>query len=248
MTTSSWPAGWGRHLEDELVGVAPILLYVASHAAGESPTGEIRSRSATLHVFTSQSDFEEWAAEIWRPDRAVYGRQVPAIRFDTVHGSVAVGEMWDDTGFEFLHRKPGNRALKVNTPLSHVAGWISQAARTLVDEEFPIFVISPIGWAETEPMPPRKPLRGFASYAAAESATAYGDHLRGGGYCLINDGNDADRSGVRGVIEAFRSVNTEAVRLEARATLDRARSAAADVGGVDVNDGVAAIERFLDDT
>ena len=50
------------------------------------------------------------------------------------------------------------------------------------------------------------------------------------------------------MIEAFRSVNTEAVRLEARATLDRARSAAADVGGVDVNDGVAAIERFLDDT
>lgn len=248
MTASPWPAGWGRHLEDELVGVAPILLYVASHAPGESPTGEIRSRSAAFHVFTSQSDFEEWAAEIWRPDRAVYGRQVPAVRFDTVHGSVAVGELWDDTGFEFLHRKPGNRALKVNTPLSHVAGWISQAAHTLVDDEFPVFVISPIGWAETEPMPPRKPLRGFASYAAAESETEDSDRLRAEGYHLLNDGNDADRRGVRGVIKAFRSVNTEAARLEARATLDRARSAAADVGGVDVNSGIAEIERFLDNT
>lgn len=248
MSALSWPAGWGRHLEDELVGVAPILLYVASHSSGESPTGEIRSRSATLHVFTSQSDFEEWVAEIWRPHRAVYGRQVPAIRFDTVHGSVAVGEMWDDTGFEFLHRKPGNRALKVNTPLSHVAGWISQAARTPVDGEFPVFVISPIGWAETEPMPPRKPLRGFASYAAEEFATAYSDYLREGGYRLINDGNDADRSGVRGVIKAFRSVNTEAARIEARATLDRARSVASDVGGGDVNGGITQIERFLNDT
>jgi hypothetical protein len=248
LTTSSWPAGWGRHLEDELMGVAPILLYVASHAPGESPTGEIRSRSATLHIFTSQSDFEEWAADIWRPDRAVYGRQVPAIRFDTVHGSVAVGEMWDDTGFEFLHRKPGNRALKVNTPLSHVAGWISQAARTVVHDELPVFVISPIGWTETEPMPPRKPLRGFASYAAVESATAYSDYRRDEGYYLINDGNDADRSGVRGLIEAFSSVNTEAVRLEARATLDRARSAAADLGRVDVNGGIAEIERFLYNT
>ncbi len=245
--------GWGRHLEDELVGVAPILLYVASHASGESPTGEIRSRSAALYVFTLQSDFEEWAAEIWRPDRAVYGRQVPAIRFDTVHGSVAVGELWDDTGFEFLHRKPGNRALKVNTPLSHVAGWISQAARTPVGDDFPVFVISPIGWAETEPMPPRKPLRGFASYAEPESATAYSDYLRDGGYRLINDGNDADRSGVRGVVNAFRSVNTEAVRREARDTLDRARLAVADVGevdvgGVDVDGGITEIERFLDNT
>jgi len=247
LTTSSWPAGWGRHLEDELVGVAPILLYVASHASGESPTGEIRSRSAALHVFTLQSDFEEWAAEIWRPDRAVYGRQVPAIRFDTVHGSVAVGEVWDDTGFAFLHRKPGNQALKVNTPLSHVAGWISQAARTPVGDEFPVFVVSPIGWAETEPMPPRKPLRGFASYPESESATEYSDYLQGRGYCLVNDGNDADRSGVRGVIKAFRSVNTEAARLQARATLDRARTAAAGVGGVDVSGGIAAIERFLDD-
>jgi hypothetical protein len=247
LTASPWPAGWGRHLEDELVGVAPILLNVASHAPGESPTGEIRSRSATLHVFTSQDQFEEWAGEIWRNDRAVYGRQVPAIRFDTVHGSVAVGEMWDDTGFEFLHRKPGNRALKVNTPLSHVAGWISQAARTPVDDEFPVFVISPIGWAETEPMPPRKPLRGFASYAAAESETEDSDRLWDEGYYLINDGNDAERSGVRGVIKAFRSVNTEAVRLEASATLDLARTAAADLGGVDLNGGIAEIERFLDD-
>lgn len=247
MTTSSWPSGWGRHLEDELVGVAPILLYVASHAPGGSPTGAIRGRSATLHVFTSQGEFEDWAAEIWRPDRAVYGRQVPAIRFDTLHGSVAVGEVWDDTGFEFLHRKPGNRALKLNTPLSHVAGWISQAARTPVDDEFPVFVISPIGWAETEPMPPRGPLRGFASYASMEPEDEYDDHVWGGGFHFVNDGNDADRSGVRGVIKAFKSINTEAARREASVALDRARTAAADVGGVDVSGGIADIERFLDD-
>ena len=235
MKASPSPTGWGRHLEDELVGVAPILLYVASRAPGESPTGEIRSRNATLYVFTSQSDFENWAADVWLPDRAVYGRQVPAIRFDTVHGSVAVADVWDDTGFEFLHRKPGNRTLKVNTPLSHVAGWINRAARTVVNEEFPVFVVHAIGWADTESMPPRAPFRAFASYATAE------------GFTLINDGNDHDRSGVRGVINAFRSTNTEAVRVEARTALDRASASAADMGRVNVDGGIAAIERFLDD-
>ena len=229
------PAGWGRHLEDELVGVAPILLYIASHAPGESPTGATRGRDATLHVFISQSDFEQWATEIWRPDRAVYGRQVPAIRFDTVHGSVAVADVWDDTGFDFLHRKPGNRALKVNTPLSHVAGWISQAERTVVDEDFPMFVVHAIGWAKTEPMPPRARFKAFASYATDD------------GFTLLNDGNDDDRSGVRRVIRAFKSINTEAARVEARAALERASASAADLSGVDVFGGIAAIERFLGD-
>jgi hypothetical protein len=217
------------------VGVAPILLYVASHAPGESPTGEIRSRNATLYVFTSQSDFEDWAADVWLPDRAVFGRQVPALRFDTLHGSVVVADVWDDTGFEFLHGKPGNRVLKVHTPLAHVAGWISRAARTVVDDAFPVFVVHAIGWAETEPMPPRSPFRTFASYATYD------------GFTFVNDGYDDDRSGVRGVIRAFRSINTKAVREEARAVLDRASASAADMGGLDVYRGIAAIERFLDD-
>lgn len=222
-------------MEDDLVGVAPILLYVASIAPGESPTGEIRSRKATLHVFTSQSEFEDWAAYVWLPDRAVFGRQVPAVRFDTLHGSVVVADVWDDTGFEFLHGKPGNRALKVNTPLAHVAGWISRAASTLVDDEFPVFVVQAIGWAKTEPMPPRAPFRNFASYATDD------------GFTFMNDGHDDDRSGVRGVVRAFRSINTKAVREEARAALDRASTSAADMGGADVRSGIAAIERFLDD-
>lgn len=235
MQASPSPAGWGRHLEDELVGVAPTVLYVASHAPGESPTGEIRGRNATLYVFTSQSDLESWAADVWLPDRAVFGRQVPALRFDTIHGSVVVADVWDDTGFEFLHSKPGNRVLKVNTPLAHVAGWISRAARTVVDDEFPIFVVHAIGWAETERMPPRAPFRTFASYATDD------------GFTLMNDGYEDDRSGVRGVIKAFRSINTKAVREEARATLDRARASAAEIDGVDVHGGIAALERFLDD-
>lgn len=217
------------------MGVAPILLYVASYAPGESPTGEIRSRNATLYVFTSQSDFEDWATDVWLPDRAIFGRQVPALRFDTLHGSVVVADVWDDTGFEFLHGKPGNRALKVNTPLSHVAGWISRAARTVVDDAFPAFVVRAIGWAETEPMPPRAPFRNFASYATVD------------GFTFINDGNDGDRSGVRGVIRAFRSINTKAVREEARAALNRASASAADMDGVDEYRGIAAIERFLHD-
>ena len=217
------------------MGLAPILLYVASYAPGESPTGEIRSRNATLYVFTSQSDFEDWATDVWLPDRAVFGRQVPALRFDTLHGSVVVADVWDDTGFEFLHGKPGNRALKINTPLAHVAGWISRAARTVVDDTFPAFVVRAIGWAETEPMPPRAPFRNFASYATVD------------GFTFINDGHDEDRSGVRGVIRAFRSINTKAVREEARAALDRASTSAADMGGADVHSGIAAIERFLDD-
>lgn len=221
-------------MEDELVCVAPILLYVASHAPGESPTGEIRSREAPLYVFTSQPDFEDWAAEIWRPDHAVFGRQVPALRFDTLHGSVVVADVWDDTGFEFLHSRPGNRALKVNTPLAHVAGWISSATCAVVDDAFPVFVVRAIGWAETEPMPPHAPFRNFASYATDD------------GFTFINDGNDDDRSGVRGVIRAFKGINTKAVREEARAALDRASASAADMSGADAHSGIAAIERFLD--
>lgn len=236
MSTSPLPAGWGRHLEDELVGVAPILLYVASHAPGESPTGAIRGRSATLYAFTSQHDFEDWAAEIWSPDRAVFGRQVPALRFDTLHGSVVVADVWDDTGFEFLHRRPGNRTLKVHTPLAHVAGWISRAERTMVDDEVPVFAVHAIGWTETEPMPPRARFRAFASYATDD------------GFAFVNDGNEDDRSGVRGVIRAFKSVNTKEVREEAGVLLDRSRASTADLSVVDVHRGIAAIERFLTDS
>ncbi|MBM3685574.1 MAG: hypothetical protein FJW85_01020 [Actinobacteria bacterium] len=245
---SPLPSGWGRHLEDELVGVTPILLYVASHAPGESPTGEVRSRGAALHVFASEWAFLEWGQEMWRPDHAVYGRQVPAIRFDTLHGSVAVADVWDDTGFEFLHRRPGNRALKISTPLSHVAGWISHAERTVVDEEFPVFVVQTIGWAETEPMPQRARFRAYASYLMGDGLVRGGGIEAEGGLTWVNDGNDSDRSGVRGVVKAFKSINTEAVRAEARAAWERASASTADPSEVDVYGGIAAIERFLDDT
>lgn len=247
MTTSPSPAVWGRHLEDELVGVASILLYVASHAPGESPTGEVRGRNVPLHTFASESEFLEWGEAMWRPDHVVYGRQVPAVRFDTIHGSVAVADVWDDTRWEFLHRRPGSRALKVNTPLSHVAGWISHASRTVVDDEFPSFVVHPVGWGETEPMPPRAHFKAYASYLMGDGLVRGGGISAGGGLTWVNDGNDSDRSGVRGVIKAFRNVNPEQVREQARAAWDQANASATDMGGVDVHGGIAAIERFLDD-
>lgn len=247
MTTAPSPSGWGRHREDELVGVASILLYVASHAPGESPTGEVRGRHLPLHAFTSESAFLEWGEGIWRPDHVVYGRQVPAVRFDTIHGSVAVADVWDDTGFAFLHRRPGSRALKVNTPLSHVAGWISHASRTVVGDDFPSFVVHPVGWAKTEPLPPRARLKAYASYLMGDGPVRGEGISSGGGLTWVNDGNDSDRSGVRGVVKAFRNVNPEQVREEARAAWDRASASAADMGGVDVPGGIAAIERFLDD-
>jgi len=69
-----------------------------------------------------------------------------------------------------------------------------------------------------------------------------------GGLTWVNDGNDSDRSGVRGVVKAFKSINTKAVRAEARAAWERASASTADPSEVDVYGGIAAIERFLDDT
>ena len=125
--------------------------------------------------------------------------------------------------------------------------WIGWAERNAVEEDYPTFIVRGLGWADTEPMPPRAQLKAYASYLMGEGIVWGGGITTEGGLTWVNDGNDFDRYGVRGVIKAFRNVNKEEIRTQAEATWQRARTTAGDGDRVDVHRGIADIERFLDD-
>lgn len=83
MPESTW-ADWGRHIEDELVGVAPVLVYAATHAPIETAFGDIHHRDTDWTFLVAEEDVAEYADEHWTPNHVVHVRELPGLRFDRV--------------------------------------------------------------------------------------------------------------------------------------------------------------------
>ena len=236
MRESTW-ADWGRHSEDELVGVAPVLLHAATHASIDARFDEIHHRHADWTFLITEDDVADYADAHWTPTQVIHVRELPGLRFDTLHGSVVVADMWNDTAFRFLRVKPGKQALLIDTPLRSIADLVRQAAQTAGSEGFPAFFVAAIGWRDIPLLRPRGGVHRHSTW------TMEGDD--GLDVYWAKEPLDHDLKGVRAVIRTFKDLNDEQVRELAALRLERCREAFAETEGVDVQSGIAALEAYL---
>ena len=85
---------WDRYLEDELVGVEMVMMNALTSGSIHLPTSSVRGREAQPDLFATSEQAEAVVDSAWNPDIAFNVRQVPALRFDTLHGSVVVADLW----------------------------------------------------------------------------------------------------------------------------------------------------------
>ena len=64
--------------------------------------------------------------------------------------------------------------------------WIGWAERNAVEEDYPTFIVRSLGWADTEPMPPRAQLKAYASYLMGEGIVWGGGITTEGGLTWVN--------------------------------------------------------------
>lgn len=231
---------WGRHLEDELALVEVIVAYVMSHGPIDAPTEWVRGRESPLRVFATRDSVDAFIASACFPEHVFYLRQVPALRFDTMHGAVMVTDVWGDTRFRALHGKHGRGSLRVDTPLVHVAQQIQKLRQPPNAVPQPVLVVTSIGWQDTELLLPRMRLRAWSSYAAWKDDAAY----LGPSCDWWQEPHSVERAGVTAVARAFRTMNDPGVIAAAEHRLAVAHEAAAATAGVDVHGGIVDLERY----
>jgi hypothetical protein len=228
-------SAWGRHLDDELVNVVPVVLYAAVVTTVDVLPGDVGSRGEPCHLLLTQAEMQALAEAHWSRWTHVHVWEVPGLRFDTLHGSVVVADRWNDTEFTFLQTRAGRRALRINTPLRVVAELICMAEHTVVEDGFPDFLIAAVGWRETKPL--------------TQADLRYHYSLRGDDVdelAWVFEYHDYNPAGVRAVRAAYRSVNSKEARDAVKIVWDRARAASDENGGIDVHAGIAQLERYLD--
>lgn len=231
-------AAWGRHLDDELVDVVPVVLNVGVVVPIDMTLGDVYSPETPGRLLVNKADVHAYAQENWTRWTPVHVWEVPGLRFDTIHGSVVVADRWNDTEFAFLTTKAGRRALKINAPLRNIAGLVHWAEHTPGPEGFPEFHIAAIGWRETDRLTQAMP-RHYSTCAA--------DDLEDSTFEWAQEYEDVSFEGVRAVRKAFRTVNSKECRDEAKRAWDLARAASDENDGIDVHAGIAQLERYLDD-
>jgi hypothetical protein len=230
-------SAWGRHVDDELVGVAPVLLNLACVVPNEPGVGEVWGNATPRQFLVNKADMHAFGRARCSPGATVHVWEVPGLRFDTVHGSVVVADRYNETDFAFLLSKEGRRALRLNTPLRSVAALVHWAEATLGQEGYPEFFVAAIGWRDTEALT-RASLRHYVAFAPEvprDSPFEWGWSPE-----------DVDSSGVRAARKVFVSVNTKKARDEAMLLWEQARAASAETDGVDVHAGIADLEIYLD--
>lgn len=230
-------SAWGRHVDDELVGVVPVVVNFGCVVPIEADVGEIWGGATPRQLFINRADMQAFGRARCSPEDSVHVWELPGLRFDTIHGSVVVVDQYNDTEFAFLRSKEGRRALRINTPLRNVAALIHLAGQTRYEEEFPEMLVVAIGWRETQPLT-RASLRHYVAFLSdtpGDSSIQWGWRQE-----------DADATGVRAARRIFSSVNRKEVRDEALLAWERARVASAEAQGVDVHAGIAEIERYLE--
>jgi hypothetical protein len=230
-------SAWGRHVDDELVGVAPVVLNLACVVPNEPDIGEVWGNATPRQFLVNKADMQAFAQARWSPESSVHVWEVPSLRFDTVHGSVVVADTYNESQFAFLRSKEGRRALRLNAPLRNVAALIHWAEATPGEEGYPEFFVAAIGWRETESLT-RASLRHYVAFAPEVP----GDSPFEWGWMS----EDVDSSGVRAARKVFVSVNTKEARDEAMLLWEQARAARAETDGVDVHAGIADLEIYLD--
>lgn len=233
---------WGRHLEDELVWVEPVLTYVASHGPVDAPTDWIRGRESPIEVFSNRDHLYAFLEETWFPERVFYVRQVPALRFDTEHGSVVVTDIWGETGFGALRLKRSAGLLRIHAPLFPVAKTVAVLAGTPRGGVWPRFQVSRISFAPTEVLRPRVKLLAWSSYSSWP-----GGELASHPVCeWAVEPNSYQRRGVMAVGKAFLQVNDASEVQRAKALVDR-RSGAPSTNPASISTAIARLERYAND-
>jgi len=228
---------WGRYLEDELVGVQAVIMNAVTSGSIHLPSSSVRGRAAQPDLFTTLEQVEAMIDSAWLPDIAFYIRQVPALRFDTLHGGVVVADLWGDTKYRALRGVKARPALRVHAPLMAVAERVDQmrAMRGVRPRDV---VVTAVGWDEVDTLRPRVALRASSSYTRRD---ADGQRLE-----WTPEPNPYDRAGLRAVIAEFLRENDPTVVSEAEGLLQAARRRREGQDGVDVDAGIAAIENYLD--
>ena len=236
-------SAWGRHLEDELAGVASIVMTAVSVGSAEDPTAWVQGREAPLRLFRTSDEANAFIDATWDPARVCFVREVPALRFDTVHGSVTVTDVWGDTRYSVLRGARAQAALRIDTPLLQVARLVGSMQARRRTGELPVIVVEPIGWAETTLLPARTRLGAWSSYASWAGEIGESEVERS----WAGEPNPL-RAGVAVSIAGVFALANDRVALDrARASVVRAQRSVAAVDGVDVARGIADLERYLSD-
>ncbi|MCF8530936.1 MAG: hypothetical protein K9G12_06900 [Candidatus Nanopelagicales bacterium] len=153
----------GLILESDLTGVEVIKCVVLTHGWIHDSTESVRGRGArpSLHL-TEDSMFGEINSIVdSSPDPVFAYREIPALRFDSNHGSLLVADLWGDTLYKPFTGIKGRKYLTDTTPLLRIAQAAqAQAAKTPGSQ----VSVSVIGQEKTTPLKPRGHLLAFSSY------------------------------------------------------------------------------------
>lgn len=229
---------WGRHIEDELTWVEAVVTYAVTHGQIDSPTAWVRSRHAPLSVYTTRAAVDEFIDRSWFPEHVFFLRQVPSLRFDTVHGSVVVTDVWGDTGYRTLLGRHGRDVLRLNTPLLRVAQRVLALSTATRKATEPRIETARVGWQITEPLRPRMRLQAWSSVATwPDDSETYGPKCG-----WVPEEYRVDRAGANRVVKAFLEVNEDADLAAAETRMSRLRKKVADDDGLDVGHGIALLE------
>ena len=241
MTGSEGLRVWGRHLEDELSAVEAVIAYAVNDGSVRQSTEWVRGRHAPLNVFPTRGAFDAFIDVAWDPQRVFFVRQVPALRFDTVHGGVLVTDAWGDTDYRTLRAKAGVSALRVGAPLLQVARRVEELRGLRPAGQMPAIIVQPTGWQEIEVLRPRVHLRAWSSMAMS-TVDAQGNDQAVCEWAV--EPHRIARTGALAVVRACESGNDARAIAQGRAEMVAARRRAATRGGVDVLGGIADLERF----
>ena len=219
---------WGRYLEDELVGVEMVIMNALTSGSIHLSTSSVRGRDAQPDLFATYEQAEAVVDSAWSPDIAFYVRQVPALRFDTMHGSVVVTDLWGETKYRALRGVKARPALRIHAPLMAVAERV-HSMRALRDVRPSDVVVTAVGWGETEALRPRVTLHASSSYTAGDGVGLRRE--------WIPEPNAYDRAGLRAVVGEFLRENDPTVVSEADERFQAVRRRA----GVDAHEPAALL-------
>lgn len=185
----------GLILESHLTSVEVILCRALTHGSISDSTESIRGRGAkpTIH-FTEKSMVVEIDSVLdFHVDEVFAVREIPALRFDSDHGSLVIADLWGDTRYRPLTGAKGRSLLNHLTPLITIAEAAKQEASQTPHSQV---VIAVIGAEETEVLKPRHRLVAYSSFRNPEV----------GDFRWADDENNYKATDARAVKRNYRSL------------------------------------------
>lgn len=231
-------SAWGRHVDDELVGVVPVVVSFGCVVPIEADVGEVWGSATPRQLLMNKAGMQAFGQARFSPEESVHVWEMPGLRFDTLHGSVVVVDRYNDTEFAFLRSKEGRRALRVNTPLRNVAALIHWAGQTRYEEEYPELLVAALGWRETQPLT-RASLRhhvAFTSDTPGDSSIEWGGGPR----------PPTRLASARHEGSLAASIARKSAMRPYSPGRALGRAASAETEGVDVHAGIADLEMYLE--